>query len=104
MDSGWYDVVLMPIDPKRELRFKEGDVAVLSTPKPGAGTKRKGRLKDGKLESAEEGQIAGRVAGIVRRHVAVDVRDPPGAAFRFHVSQDDMNKQRWKFGGAYHRK
>lgn len=91
---GWYDVVLMPMDSKRQLHFKEGDVAVLSTPKPGAGAKRKGRLKGGKVESAEEGQIAGRVAGLVRRFVPVDVRDPYGAIFHFHVSQEDANKQR----------
>lgn len=93
-NSGWYDVVLMPMDRNRELRFKEGDVAVLATPKPGTGIKRKGRLKDSKLESAEEGQIAGRVAGIVRRYVPIDVRDPPGAILRFHIPQEDLNKQR----------
>lgn len=87
----------MPMDRNRELRFKEGDVGVLSTPKPGAGIKRKGRLKDSKVESAEEGQIAGRVAGIVRRYIPIDVRDPPGAILRFHISQEDLNKQRLTF-------
>uniref|UniRef100_A0A7I4BQ27 Uncharacterized protein n=1 Tax=Physcomitrium patens TaxID=3218 RepID=A0A7I4BQ27_PHYPA len=92
-ERGWWDVTLMPMDRNRELRFKEGDVAVLSTPKPGSGIKRKGRLKDSKSESAEEGQIAGRVAGIVRRYIPIDVRDPPGAVLRFHISQEDMNKE-----------
>ena len=92
--SGWYDVTLMPMDRNRELRFKEGDVAVLSTPKPGTGIKRKGRLKDSKVESAEEGQIAGRVAGIVRRYIPIDVRDPPGAILRFHLPPEDQVKQR----------
>ena len=87
----------MPVDRTRELRFKEGDVGVLSTPKPGSGIKRKGRLKDSKVESAEEGQIAGRVAGIVRRYIPIDVRDPPGAILRFHVSQEDLDKQRYAF-------
>jgi hypothetical protein len=27
----------MPVEPKRQFHFKEGDVAVLSTPKPGIG-------------------------------------------------------------------
>lgn len=36
-DAGWYDVILMPVEPKRQFHFKEGDVAVLSTPKPGIG-------------------------------------------------------------------
>lgn len=35
--SGWYDLVLLPLENHIRLGFKEGDVAVLSTPKPGSG-------------------------------------------------------------------
>ncbi|CAK9218121.1 unnamed protein product [Sphagnum troendelagicum] len=94
-ERGWYDVILMPVEPKRQFHFKEGDVAVLSTPKPGIGGRRKGRLKGGKVEEMEEGQIAGRVAGLVRRFHPIDVRDPPGAIFHFHVSQDEANHPRY---------
>jgi len=33
---GWYDVVVLPAS-ECKWTFKEGDVAVLSTPKPGTG-------------------------------------------------------------------
>lgn len=36
--SGWYDVTVLPVDRQVRLSFKEGDVAVLSTPRPGSGT------------------------------------------------------------------
>lgn len=38
-DRGWYDLVLLPLENHIRLGFKEGDVAVLSTPKPGSGFK-----------------------------------------------------------------
>lgn len=34
--TGWYDVILLPTNECR-WNFKEGDVAVLSTPRPGTG-------------------------------------------------------------------
>lgn len=34
--SGWYDVILTPFT-EYKWNFKEGDVAVLSSPKPGSG-------------------------------------------------------------------
>lgn len=34
--SGWYDVILTPFT-EHKWNFKEGDVAVLSSPKPGSG-------------------------------------------------------------------
>lgn len=52
---GWYDVVLMFMDCNREFWFKEGDVVVFVIFKFGIGIKRKGCLKDSKLESVEEG-------------------------------------------------
>lgn len=33
---GWYDVVVLPAN-EWKWTFKEGDVAVLSTPRPGSG-------------------------------------------------------------------
>ncbi len=52
-------------------------------------------MKGGKVEEMEEGQIAGRIAGLVRRFHPIDVRDPPGAIFHFHVSQDEANHPRY---------
>ncbi|XP_020886288.1 uncharacterized ATP-dependent helicase C29A10.10c isoform X2 [Arabidopsis lyrata subsp. lyrata] len=66
-ERGWYDVILVSLNGCK-WAFKEGDVAVLSTPLP---------------ESAHED--AGRVAGKVRRHIPVDTRDPLGATLNFYV-------------------
>jgi hypothetical protein len=35
--QGWYELVLLPGDCQSKLWFKEGEVAVISTPKPGTG-------------------------------------------------------------------
>ncbi|OAP07360.1 hypothetical protein AXX17_AT2G14490 [Arabidopsis thaliana] len=66
-ERGWYDVILNSLNGCK-WAFKEGDVAVLSTPLP---------------ESDHED--AGRVAGTVRRHIPVDTRDPRGATLHFYV-------------------
>lgn len=52
---GWWDVILMFMDCNWEFCFKEGDVVVFFMLKFGFGIKRKGCLKDSKLESVEEG-------------------------------------------------
>ncbi|KAG7579705.1 P-loop containing nucleoside triphosphate hydrolase [Arabidopsis thaliana x Arabidopsis arenosa] len=68
-ERGWYDVILVSLNGCK-WAFKEGDVAVLSTPLP---------------ESDKDHEDAGRVAGKVRRHIPVDTRDPLGATLNFYV-------------------
>ncbi|ESQ54211.1 hypothetical protein EUTSA_v10024227mg [Eutrema salsugineum] len=68
-ERGWYDVILNSVN-ECKWAFKEGDVAVLSTPVP---------------ESEGEHEDAGRVAGTVRRYIPVDTRDPHGAILHFYV-------------------
>ncbi|XP_044511262.1 uncharacterized protein LOC123229483 [Mangifera indica] len=81
-ERGWYDVIIRPTNEWKWV-FKEGDVAVLSTPRPGSvRTKRNHMLSS---EDGEEPEVTGRVAGTVRRHVPVDTRDPPGAILHFYV-------------------
>ncbi|KAI3689280.1 hypothetical protein L2E82_47234 [Cichorium intybus] len=79
-ERGWYDVVLLPTNECR-WNFKEGDVAVLSTPKPGTV-----RMKrNNGPTNMEESEVSGRVAGTVRRHIPIDTRDPTGAILHFYV-------------------
>ncbi|XP_021896083.1 LOW QUALITY PROTEIN: uncharacterized ATP-dependent helicase C29A10.10c-like [Carica papaya] len=68
-ERGWYDVIVLPGN-ECKWNFKEGDVAVLSSPVS---------------EPDEEPEVTGRVAGTVRRHIPVDTRDPPGAILHFYV-------------------
>ncbi|KAJ0263030.1 Uncharacterized protein HA466_0034670 [Hirschfeldia incana] len=68
-ERGWYDVILNSLN-ECKWPFKEGDVAVLSTPVP---------------ESEGEHEDGGRVAGTVRRYIPVDTRDPHGAILHFYV-------------------
>ncbi|KAG6543891.1 hypothetical protein Mapa_014731 [Marchantia paleacea] len=91
-ERGWYDVVVLPEDSHLKLKFKEGDVAVISTPKPGSGGRQKGRAKGQFFKDKEDGVVTGRLTGIVRRYYPIDVRDPPGAVLHFHVSQDDADE------------
>ncbi|XP_031273034.1 probable helicase MAGATAMA 3 [Pistacia vera] len=89
-ERGWYDVIVLPTSDCKWV-FKEGDVAVLSTPRPGSvRTKRNHMLS---IEDGEEPEVTGRVAGTVRRHIPVDTRDPPGAILHFYVgdSYDPSN-------------
>ncbi|XP_044474856.1 probable helicase MAGATAMA 3 isoform X2 [Mangifera indica] len=81
-ERGWYDVVVLPTSDCKWV-FKEGDVAVLSTPRPGSvRTKRNQMLS---IEDGEELEVTGRVAGTVRRHIPADTRDPIGAIIHFYV-------------------
>ncbi|KAJ0251719.1 Uncharacterized protein HA466_0126370 [Hirschfeldia incana] len=77
-ERGWYDVILNPVN-GCNLPFKEGDVALLSTPVPAS----EGEHEDG-----------GRVAGTVRRYIPIDTRDPHGAILHFYVgdSYDSASK------------
>ncbi|KAL3830454.1 hypothetical protein ACJIZ3_019256 [Penstemon smallii] len=90
-ERGWYDVILnAPHEYK--WTFKEGDVAVLSTPKPGAVNFR--RKSSSTLEDEEKPEINGRVAGTVRRHIPIDTREHTGAILHFYVgdSYDSSSK------------
>lgn len=63
--------------------FKEGDVAVLSTPRPGSFRSKRNNFSV--IDEGDETEIAGRVAGTVRRFMPIDTRDPPGAILHFYV-------------------
>uniref|UniRef100_A0A2P2MLA3 Uncharacterized protein n=1 Tax=Rhizophora mucronata TaxID=61149 RepID=A0A2P2MLA3_RHIMU len=93
-ERGWYDVIVLPAN-EWKWTFKEGDVAVLSTPRPGTGTSiRPKRSNTSSNEDDDEPEVSGRVAGTVRRHIPVDVRDPHGAILHFYVgdSYDSFSK------------
>lgn len=63
--------------------FKEGDVAILSTPRPGSfRSKRNNSSVD---DNEDETETSGRVAGTVRRFMPLDTRDLPGAILHFFV-------------------
>ncbi|KAI3685395.1 hypothetical protein L6452_34637 [Arctium lappa] len=88
-ERGWYDVILLPANECR-WNFKEGDVAVLSTPRPGTVVSK----RNNSSVTGEEAEISGRVAGTVRRHIPIDTRDPTGAILHFYVgdSYDSSSK------------
>ncbi|THG06572.1 hypothetical protein TEA_023293 [Camellia sinensis var. sinensis] len=79
---GWYDVIVLPANDCK-WNFKEGDVAVLSTPRPGA--VRSKRSNNSAIDDDEDPDVSGRVAGTVRRYIPIDTRDPPGAILHFYV-------------------
>ena len=114
---GWYDAILIPFT-EHKWTFKEGDVAVLSSPKPGSGfvpvpaliiiflklqisyskfscynAVRLKRSSNSVVEDDEEAEISGRVAGTVRRHIPIDTRDSHGAILHFYVGDSyDSNR------------
>ncbi|XP_010265856.1 PREDICTED: uncharacterized protein LOC104603505 isoform X2 [Nelumbo nucifera] len=63
--------------------FKEGDVAVLSSPRPG--TARSKRNSSVASEDDMEPEVNGCVAGKVRRYITIDTGDPPGAILHFYA-------------------
>ncbi|PIN24740.1 tRNA-splicing endonuclease positive effector (SEN1) [Handroanthus impetiginosus] len=81
-ERGWFDVILIPPH-EYKWTFKEGDVAVLSSPKPGPANIR--RNGSSALEDDEKPEVNGRVAGTVRRHIPVDTREYTGAILHFYV-------------------
>ncbi|CAN1292673.1 Helicase SEN1 [Linum perenne] len=81
-ERGWYDVIVLPVNDCK-WTFKEGDVAVLSNPRPG--TVRSKRNVGSSSEDADELDKNERVAGTVRRHIPLDNRDPPGAILHFYI-------------------
>ncbi|KAL5777141.1 hypothetical protein ACOSP7_010067 [Xanthoceras sorbifolium] len=80
-ERGWYDVIVLPVNDCK-WTFKEGDVAVLSNPRPGSVRTKRNQTS---IEDGEEPEVTGRVAGTVRRHIPIDTRDPPGAILHFYV-------------------
>ncbi|KAK4428500.1 putative ATP-dependent helicase C29A10.10c [Sesamum alatum] len=81
-ERGWFDVILIPPH-EYKWTFKEGDVAVLSSPRPGAVNSR--RNSSSLLEDEEKPEVSGRVAGTVRRHIPIDTREHTGAILHFYV-------------------
>ncbi|XP_022142121.1 uncharacterized ATP-dependent helicase C29A10.10c-like isoform X2 [Momordica charantia] len=81
-ERGWYDVVVLPVN-ECKWSFKEGDVAVLSCPRPGSVRSKRNNTMS--VEDDEDPESGGRVAGTVRRHIPIDTRDPPGAIIHFYV-------------------
>ncbi|KQJ96146.1 uncharacterized ATP-dependent helicase C29A10.10c [Brachypodium distachyon] len=83
-ERGWYDVVVLPTHEYKWI-FKEGEVAVLSFPRPGPASQssRSNRKAVASNEDAEA--ECGRLVGTVRRHMPIDTRDPIGAIIHFHV-------------------
>ncbi|KAL1367106.1 uncharacterized protein [Arachis hypogaea] len=82
-ERGWYDVKLLPPLHDFKWPFKEGDVAVLSSPRPGSV-----RSKQSSASLAQddgEAEITGRVVGTVRRQKPIDTRDPTCAILHYYV-------------------
>ncbi|XP_052134449.1 uncharacterized protein LOC127753031 [Oryza glaberrima] len=83
-ERGWYDVVVLPMH-EYKWTFKEGEVAVLSFPRPGSASQssRSNRRNVGSNEDTES--ECGRLVGTVRRHTPIDTRDPIGAIIHFYL-------------------
>ncbi|XP_010917856.1 uncharacterized ATP-dependent helicase C29A10.10c [Elaeis guineensis] len=92
-ERGWYDIIVLPVHDCK-WTFKEGDVAVLSTPRPGTARSNKRTINAGANDVDVESEVTGRVVGTVRRHQPVDTRDPSGAILHFYVgdSYDSSSK------------
>ncbi|KAK5832613.1 hypothetical protein PVK06_016415 [Gossypium arboreum] len=90
-ERGWYDVIVLPTTECKWV-FKEGDVAVLSAPRPDSVRSKWSNTSS--IEEDEEAEVIGRVAGTVRRHRPLDTRDPLGAILHFYVgdSYDSSSK------------
>ncbi|KAH7283286.1 hypothetical protein KP509_35G070300 [Ceratopteris richardii] len=91
-ERGWYELVLFAVDAQSRLVFKEGDVAVLSTPKPGQGGRMRRTSSISVIESSEE-DASSRTAGIIRRHVPIDTRELHGATLRFYVGESFITEE-----------
>jgi senataxin len=94
-ERGWYDVIVLPMH-EYKWNFKEGDVAILSFPRPGSAAQsgRSSRRAVGSNEDAES--ECGRLVGTVRRHMPIDTRDPIGAIIHFYVG-DSFDSNRYHF-------
>lgn len=76
----------MVLLPPHEMKwsFKEGDAAVLSTPRPGTVRSKRNSIV-GSSDEAVEPEFSGRVAGTVRRYSPIDTRELPGAILHFYI-------------------
>ncbi|KAL3008525.1 hypothetical protein AAZX31_07G035900 [Glycine max] len=81
-ERGWYDVKVLPVH-EFKWSFKEGDVAILSSPRPGS--VRSKQNSSSLAQDDGESEVTGRVVGTVRRHIPIDTRDPPGAILHYYV-------------------
>ncbi|KAM0852295.1 hypothetical protein ACQ4PT_051853 [Festuca glaucescens] len=82
-ERGWYDVIVLPTH-EYKWTFKEGEVAILSFPRPSsAQSSRSNRKTAASVEDAEA--ESGRLVGTVRRHMPIDTREPIGAIIHFYV-------------------
>jgi senataxin len=92
-ERGWYDVVVLPMH-EYKWTFKEGEVAVLSFPRPGSASQssRSNRRNVGSNEDTES--ECGRLVGTVRRHTPIDTRDPIGAIIHFYLG-DSFDSSRY---------
>ncbi|XVF39491.1 hypothetical protein PTKIN_Ptkin01aG0038700 [Pterospermum kingtungense] len=89
-ERGWYDVIVLPASECKWV-FKEGDVAVLSSPRPGSV---RNKRNTSSIEEDMEAEVTGRVVGTVRRHIPLDTRDPLGAILHFYVGDSfDSNSK-----------
>ncbi|XP_028801319.1 helicase sen1 [Neltuma alba] len=79
-ERGWYDVKVLPVH-ETKWTFKEGDVAILSFPRPGSV---RAKRSSASLQGEKEPDT-GRVVGTIRRHIPIDTRDPPGAILHYYV-------------------
>ncbi|TYH73004.1 hypothetical protein ES332_D05G297400v1 [Gossypium tomentosum] len=92
-ERGWYDVIVLPTTECKWV-FKEGDVAVLSAPRPGSVRNKWSNTSS--IEEDEEAEVTRRVAGTVRRHRPLDTRDPLGAILHFYVGDSyDSSRAIW---------
>ncbi|GMH20618.1 hypothetical protein Nepgr_022459 [Nepenthes gracilis] len=83
-ERGWYDAIVLPA---KEIKwtFKEGDVAVLSTPRPGSAARPRRNDNSSIEDDHKEPEVTARVMGTVRRHTPIDTRNPQGAILLFFV-------------------
>eukprot|EP00252_Welwitschia_mirabilis_P011439 TRINITY_DN2569_c0_g2_i2.p1 TRINITY_DN2569_c0_g2~~TRINITY_DN2569_c0_g2_i2.p1 ORF type:complete len:1376 (-),score=279.38 TRINITY_DN2569_c0_g2_i2:1333-5460(-) len=85
-ERGWYDATIIPMQEFMP-SFKEGDVAILSTPKPGSGRFKRtiSGVGGGVDDPDSKSDLSGRVAGTIRKYTPIDTRQPEGAIIHFYV-------------------
>uniref|UniRef100_A0A7N0ZSZ6 Uncharacterized protein n=1 Tax=Kalanchoe fedtschenkoi TaxID=63787 RepID=A0A7N0ZSZ6_KALFE len=90
-ERGWYDVVVLPTT-EYKWSFKEGDISVLSTSRPGS--VRSSLHTAPSLEDSNTLDTDKRIVGKIKRHIPIDNRDPVGATLHFFVgnSIDSMRE------------
>ncbi|XP_052202174.1 helicase sen1-like [Diospyros lotus] len=90
-ERGWYDVTVLPAK-ECKWAFKDGDVAILSTPRPGK-VGSKGSNTYYKDDDGEP-EVSGRVAGTIRRYMPIGTRDSLRVILHFYVGDSyDLNSK-----------